>query len=252
MSFQNADQVRQALAQKQRRTTTFTPYFSRVRFVTTRSSTPFVYTLAANLENTAFGYARGEDMAIAGLASTTATVADTNIISKGRTIGGQAVEISGISIQLLSNSNPEIACLAWPEISVKLSLNGGENAFILGTVGMLPGASGLYGMSSNDIGVQPIAGGRPFQGAMTNGLPGQHNQAAIPEGIVWMPEGMEDSTLNILLKTERAVVTLGVQKLDATAGSGILGYVFPTAAQTFLDIMVRLHGRVLGPRSNVA
>jgi len=239
----------------QRRRTSFSPYFSRVKFESTRSATPFIYTVAANLESRAFGYQLGGDMAAGGYIVTTrtATKCDTNIITAGRTIGGQAVEISGISVQVLSSSAAELVTVLWPELSVVLSLNGGENAFLLGTPAMLPGSSGLYGAARNSIGEQAIAGGRPNEGYITNGLPGLHNQAAIPEGLIWYPEGEQDSTLNIIFRSERAAATHndGI-KNDEAAAAGIRGYTFPTAAQAFVEILVRLHGAVVGPRSRVA
>lgn len=258
MSPGGRDSKRQAIVRalrSQRRTTTFTPYYSRVRFgtaLTGGGAAVSTYTIASGTEVRAFGYNIGGDMAAGGRSGVVATFADTNIVTAGRTIGGQAVEVSGISLQLQPTSlSPELVGQVWPEMSVKLSLNAGENTYLLGTPGMLPGASGLYGWENGNTGPQPIAGGRPAFGFLSNGLPGADNQAAIPEGFIWMPEGDADSTLNILLRMERAAA-FTTQLPDEAAATGIRGFANPAAAAVFVDVVVRLHGRVIGPRSMVS
>lgn len=238
-----------------RKFTTATPYFSRGRFTSTRSATPYVYTISAGQEIRLFGYAQGGDMGAAGRGSTNATNADTNLVTAGQTIGGEKLTVTGVSIQICSNTiSPEMVAGIWDEISVKASTNGGSNAFLLGTPAMLPGGSGLYGAGSNYTGVQPITGGRPVFSFFSNGLPGNLNQGVIPEGFLWDRAGQTDSNLVILMKTERAFAsnlsgTNASDKADVTAATGILAYLYPTAAEVFVDVRVRLYGVAEADRS---
>ena len=244
--------IRRAL-RRQRRVTSFTPYFSRVTFQTVRtgsSGAGYTYTIPAGTVVRAFGYGLGGDMSAGGNTGVIATNCDTNITNPQRTIGGVAVAVSGISLQVLPDTiDYGLVGQLWPRCSVRLSLNGGEQSLVLGTPTMLPGASGLYGSGSFATGVQALPGGRPLFGFVSNGLPGMDNQTAIPEGFIWMPEGEADSNLTINIVCERdAAITSGP---DVAATSGVAAYTNPTAAQMFVNIQVRLHGAVIGPRSMV-
>lgn len=232
------------------------PYYSRVRFTTTVSATPFVYTVSAAQTVAAFGYQIGGDMAAGGRGGTNATRADTNLVQAQRTKNGDQVTITGISIQVLTTTQSgEVLAGIFPEISVNLQIGGGDTQVLLGTPSFMPGAGGLYGMGPNLTGVQAIPGGRPFYGFFSNGLPGIMNQGPVPEGMIWQPEG-SDSNINLTLFTERAFATnlsgaTASDKVNEAAASGIRGYTYPAAADVFVDLMVRLHGYVSGERSGV-
>jgi hypothetical protein len=235
-----------------RRMVSVTPYYSRIRFTSTRTGAgPFTYTIAQGAQAVAFAYGKGNDMSAAGFTSTTATLADTNLITAGQTIANETVLVKGISIQVLSTTNSAgLVAAAWPEMSVVASFNGLSTGLLLGTPGMMPGASGLYGQGRDDLAAQPIPGGRPLFGFFTNGLPGCDNKARIPEGIKWKPAGRADSTFNLIVRFERSVA-FTTQLADEAAAAGIRGYANPAGASTFIDLMVQLHGQVYSARSGI-
>jgi hypothetical protein len=224
------------------------PYYSRGRFTPVRSGAgPFVWTIPSGTQVTLFSYAVSADMGPAGRSTVTASYADTNIQTAGQTIGGQVLEIKRLSLQLNPNSEPALAKLAWPEITVRLSLDGGLNGINLGTPAMLPGGGGLYGQATSLTAPQPLGGGRPELGVLSNGWPVESNMCPVPEGIFWQGTG-RDSNLAVIVKVERDIVLTG-QLADEVAAAGIRGYNNPAAqalqaasAPVFLDFMVMLKG----------
>lgn len=238
----------------ERKLNTYQSYFSRVFLASTVSSTPFVYTVAANQQVLAFGYAIGADMGPGGKAGTLAKRCDTNITTAQRTNNGHTVHVTGISLQVQPTSNAgSIVAGIWPECSVQVQFGGGENSFLLGTPSMVPGANGLYGMGQDLVGIQPIPGGRPFFGFFSNGVPSFLNQKPIPEGLEWRPNG-NDSSFGVLITTERAFASnfsgaTASALVNEAAASGIRGYTYPAAADVQVDILCQLHGWIEGPRS---
>jgi hypothetical protein len=227
------------------------PYWSRVRFntiLTGGGALPSVYTIPAGTEITAFGYALKQDMSAAGRPGVTATLADTNLQSQGETIGGQDLYIRRIGLMLNSTSEAQLALNGSPEISVRVSLDGGQTTFNMGTMTMLPGGGGLFGAEASATAAQPLPGGRPQVGALNNGWPVERNQAGIPETLVWKRKSYPDSNLAIILRAERAIVVT-TQLPDEAAVAGIRGYVNPPASAVFLDLTVQVKAQVRSQRS---
>jgi len=227
------------------------PYWSRVRFntvLTGGGAAPSVYTIPAGTEVTAFAYSQKQDMAAGGRPGVAATLADTNLQSAGETIGGQDLYIRRIGMMLNSTSEPELLMIGSPEISVRVSLDGGQTTFNMGTLCMLPGGGGLFGAGESLVAAQPLPGGRPAVGALNNGWPLERNQAGIPETLCWKRKGLPDSNLAIILKAERAIVYT-TQLPNEVAGAGIRGYVNPPAANVFADITVQVKAQIRSQRS---
>jgi len=224
------------------------PYYSQVRFATALTgggAAVAVYTIAAGTELQAYGYGRGQDMAPAGRAGVIATPADTNLQTAGETIGGQRVHLKGLQIELMSNSfAPEVTALLFPEVSVRLSLDGGSTNLDLGLMHFWPSAGGLHGAQQSNVGAQAIPGGRPTWFYQSNGIPGVLNYGRMPEGLVWMEKGKPDSNLRVLLRAERAVA-FTTQLADEAAAAGIRGFANPAAAAVFVQLCVSTGGALV-------
>ena len=228
------------------------PYWSRVRFptvLTGGTGAPSVYTVAAGTEVTAFGYAIKNDMAAGGRPGVQALLCDTNIQSPGETLGGQDLFIKRVGVVI--NTNSEIALLKQgaPELSVRLSLDGGSSVFNLApSIVAVPGGYGLSGQQSSAIEAQPIPGGRPVDGSVSNGWPVGRNQMGIPETLLWTSKGKPDSNLNIIIRAERAF-SFTTQLADEAAATGIRGYTNPPASAVFLDFTVFVQAQTRSQRS---
>jgi len=176
-------------------------YFSHVRLTATQSgSTPnFIQTMAPSNPVRAFGYAKGDDMTAAGRASTTATECDTNLQNKGETLDGEDVLITGVKLQPTGESDPFFISKLFRNLSVKISLNGGDRAMLLGNAEMVPGGCGFFvgpGVSTSSGLAVPSIG---------NGWPDDANYYPIPSGILWQRKGKTDSSLVVLINVERTV-----------------------------------------------
>lgn len=240
------------LARSQRRETSMDPYFSMVGWIPALTGAgPFVYTIAAGTQVRAFSYAIGQDMASGGNPGVFAADSDTNIVTAGKTIGGRAVEIQGLSLQILPNVvAASLVAGLFSLTSTRLLFNGSETNILLGAMYFIPGGPGLYGAQGEDLTKEPaIPGGKSWFGFSSNGLPGRDNILKIREGIIWQPEGESDSSLVIQFTTNRAAVANA--PIDEAAAAGIRGYTHPTAAALTIQCMMQLHGRVVGPRSHI-
>ena len=261
----------------QKRITAY-PYYSRIKFHADQEAatgTGQKYVIQRGTKARAFSYATGENKEPGGFRNSdpVATIADTNLTSKQHTISGEAVVIKGIAAQIMPCSldrpdanNPPIMRTAdarllaalWSACSVGLSLNGGEQRFKLGTLGMVPGAGGLAGGSDDATGLQAYAGQSKNLEFAQNGWPVRSNFMRLPEGLVWMPQGNEDSDLNIVVEVEQTIelFTGGSPEneiadvaFDNAPGNvaTAAGYAFP--ASIAAEIMFFLVGTVIGPRS---
>lgn len=244
----------QRLARQQRRTTSMDPYYSSVTLVpvlTGGGAAPGVYTIAANGIVRGFSYALGQDMGSAGLPGVFAQACDTNIVTAGKTIGGRAVEIQGISCQILPYCRAAgLAAQVLATTSMRLLFNGSETNILLGPLFMIPGGNSMFAMNGEDLAQEPaIPGGKSFYGAMSNGMPGRDNILKIREGIIWQPEGESDSSLVIQITPERTITSTA--PINEAAAAGIRGYAQPTAAAMSVPLMLQLHGRIVGPRSHI-
>lgn len=251
-----ARQLEAAVA-RAKRVSTWNKYYSKVRFqFALTGAGPFVYTCPAGTEQRAFGYSFGQDMSAVGFpAGTNATLADTNLQQAGVTNAGETVLVYGISLQLCETSDPTLAALLWPNLSVALSLNGDQTSFKLGTAAMVPGSGGLHGQGLSLVAAPAIA--EPIAsrvGSVSNGVPSVSNFYPIPEPVVWAASGSPDSNLIIKLRCERAAAYTTQLAADRAAAAGIMAWTHPAAngPGTFVDCLVSLWSRQVSGRSQNA
>jgi hypothetical protein len=210
------------------------------------------YTVAAGIEYFGFGYSRGQDMAAGGAAGTVATYCDTNIQTASQTISGESIEIDGVGLILLTSSDANLAKALDPVVSVKIRMNGATD-FPMGIPSMLPGPGGLFGASeAQSVLPDQLSQAGIVVGALSNGIPFAGNYFSLPEPMVWACAGHPDSTLNVILKTERAVTTIaqysGATRAAVAGGattSGTAAYTQPAASAIYVDYMVVVVGRTV-------
>lgn len=233
-------------------------YYSRVRISCTSGGVAGApYVVAAGPEIFGFGYYRGGDMAAGGAPGTVATYADTNIQTASQTVSGEAIEIDGVGLILLTSSDANLAKALDPNVSVRIRLNGNTD-YPMGVPCMLPGPGGLYGSSEAQsvFPDQQSQVGRQI-GAMSNGIPQPSSFFPLPEPMIWASAGHEDSTLNVVLKIERTTTTIaqyGGAARVAVPGSGTTPgtavYTPPLFAAIFVDYMIVIIGRTVHPQSD--
>ena len=226
------------------------PYWTTVRFNWTRSGAgPFTYTLSAS-EVVGFSYAIGDvSPATAGFSASGLTMgyAETNLLTKHETLGGEQLKISGIGIQPCAGQDAALTAQIWRNTAALLSFNGGSQRLPLGPLSLLPGGGGLTGNGPDTLGVQPIPGGRPAYSHQTNGFPNRHNMMRLPEGIMWRNKSQRDGQFAIILQPARTLTV--TTPADEAAAAGIRGYTYPTAVS--VDLLVWLDGTIYGKRSRV-
>lgn len=230
------------------------PYWSRLRFrsvLTGGGAAPATYTIPVQTLK-AFGYAEGADMGAGGRPGVQAQLCDTNIQSNGETIGGQNLYINRIGIQNNPISEPEMLKRLAPEVSVRISLDGGMTQFNAGTLLQMPGGGGLFGSENSAIDTQPIPGGRPFAGSMVNGWPMHGNKTPVPTGLIWQRKGGTDSNLQILLQLHREIVFTTQIGNEIAVPEVVRGYTNPEATDVFVDLLVIVDALVIQARSRNA
>ena len=192
------------------------PYYSRVLFraeaeeATIDMAAGVVYDFPAGVKRIAFGYAQGQDWDIAGATPALdgrATFAETNLAKPGETIAGESLEIQGIAISIepAITDGEYYTCARLvsqiaTNVEISLSLNGGANAFQLGTLTQLAGAGGLTGAGFDSVG--GFVAQNTF-GSVSNGWAVRSNYYRLPEGLVWTPAGDSDSLLHVIFETSR-------------------------------------------------
>jgi len=256
------------------------PYYSKTKHVAVRSGEgpgPYTYTINRGDDVRAFAYGVGDGRGVAGYtgADGVATIADTNQSDRNQTTGGQNLIIHGIAIQPLavafhlneSESGPHrirpadwhLLAALFNSVSVEVLLNGGENVFKLGLMGMLPGGGGLDGGAPGIVDAQAIAGMPRSKPYPTNGWPVRNNFFKLPEGLVWRNQSNSDSQFNVRYTPQRQiVVNSGGSPENGASGvdtfpdldNGQPGYVYPT--ELAVEIMTFLVGEVVGPRTRSA
>jgi hypothetical protein len=231
-------------------------YFSRVRIGATSGGAGAAFVVAPSQDLIAFGYQRGQPMTTAGDPNHTATPADTNLQTASQTVSGEAIEIDGIGLILLSNSDPALAKAVDSVTSVKFKLNGTTD-YYLGIPSMLPGPGGLFGYADSGSAYADQQAQRGFVGAISNGIPHASNYYMIPEPMIWRAAGGPDSTLNVIFRVESQVSTpaynAGSDRSAVAGGTGTSGtaaWTNPALAAVFADYMVVLVGRTVLPESD--
>lgn len=258
------------------------PYYSKVKFVAPTADAapgPYTYTINRGVEARAFSYGVQQPFQAAGFtaADGNATIADTNLTVANQTTGGQNVLIHGIALQLLPSSlhlndgqplprrvraaDYAFAAALWESCSVELSLNGDENRFRLGTMGMLPGAGGITGGGQDLSGRTSADAGQKDIDYPTNGWPVRSNFFKVPEGLIWRNQSNADSMLNVIFTVQNQInilsggspensIAVTGQDVPAALVQGQLGYIFPT--ELVVSVQVFLVGEVIGPRTRSA
>jgi hypothetical protein len=232
-------------------------YYSRVHIACTSGGAGAAFVVAAGTELFGFGYYRGGDMAAAGQNGTTATYADTNIQTASQTISGEAIEIDGVGLILLTTSDANLAKSLDPNVSVRIRLNGNVD-YPMGIPSMLPGPGGLYGASeAQSVVPSQLDQAGIVVGAMSNGIPHVSNFYPLPEPMIWASAGHPDSTLNVVLKTERTTTTIaqysGAARTAVAGGAtspGTAVYAVPALSAVFVDYMIVVVGRTVHPQSD--
>lgn len=214
-------------------------YFSRVRFTTTVSATPFVYTIAPQTVN-AFNYGVGGSAVTAGL-PLNATPADTSLQNAGQTINSEFVLVRGVSIFLEGESDPILAKYLSPVTSVTVKV--GPVNYQLGTPDMSPGWGGLTGMSESNIvpsnTTNTNATYAQHFGGFSNGVPMAGNTVSLPRAILWMPPGAGNAAnLTIQLQSWASVTQLSNEVSGDIAGPP--AWTHPAAASVYVDYLVAL------------
>ena len=179
----------------------------------------------------------------------------THILTASQTVAGEALEIDGIGLILLQQSDMNLAKQLDQCLSVTLRMNGNTN-YPMGIPSMLPGPGGLMGTSEAASIAPDQLSQLAFVGAMSNGLPHITNYFPLPEPMIWSSAGKTDSTLNVIVKAERSVTTnpnYGSLARVAVAGgattSGTAIYTPPLFGAVFVDYMIVVVGRTILPLS---
>lgn len=254
----------------QKRVTSY-PYYSKVRFHADQSGEvggPWAYVIPQGTVVRAFSYAAETGTAVTGgfPAAMVATFAETNLQQPGETISGENVQIKGVACMLIHGlidddvdnqlfTDSRLVAQLSECVSVELALNGTQNNFQMGVLGMVPCGGGFFGSGIDTLGTQPIDGGRPIFHFAQNGWPVASNVMWLPEGVVWRRAGKNDSLLNIRLEVRREITCFSGGLIDNNASdeeaaAGVRGYAYPT--EIGAEFMFFLKGSVIGPRSNAA
>lgn len=244
------------------------PYWSTVRFQSTRAAGPPVTFSVAAGERKAFAYAIGQSLQIAGFnaAYGNATEAETNLLRQSETRDNADFWIWGVACNVSNDSEPALAARIFRDTSVRISLNG-TTQIPLGRLEMFPGAGGLYGTGRSAIKVPnilDIGGSAVDNGAgapypfYQNGDPMAGNFFRLNQPFKWASVGNSgaDSSLVVSFILQRAFTeTAGLARAAVAAGTANYpaGLFTPPAADgdlgTYVDIIVHLIGVAVAQRS---
>lgn len=247
---------------KSQKTVLPVPYWSTVRIAGTVAAN--VLTVASTPRK-AFSYQIGQDMTAAGFTTTVAEGAETNLLQASQTLDNADVWIWGLAIELCPNSEPLLAARLWRECLVELSTSGTQS-IRLGTLGMFPGAGGLYGSGRSFIGQPPtnqlgaVGGGvGALTANMSNGNPMSGNFMRFPQPFKWSSIGSNagDSQLTVTITPVRAItIALAAARAAVPVVAAVTPGTIEAAAQpatgdqgTFCDLRVRLVAVAVGARS---
>jgi hypothetical protein len=207
-----------------------------------------------------FGYSFGQPMDPAQIGGTPgqfkATRSDTNLVgSPAQTIGGDHVEIEGLSIQVVPGCFAARAIgKVFAESAVSFYYDGQKLGLLVGPAYFAPGKNGLYGLQQDIMTPTGLDGQVPLAGFVTNGAPTIHNFLRIPERLRWNAAGQVDSNLTVRWESTRDVV----MHIPAARAAGVAGATFsgaptafvqPTAADLTIDVICLLHSVQTSDRS---
>lgn len=247
---------------KQRTILTPDQYYSRGRVIPTLTDAGGGLTLVTYARGSFdfFAYSAGQIMDAAQLGGTSgafkATKADTNLVgAPAQTIGGDHVEIEGISIQVVPRCYAARAIgLVFAESCVSFYYDGQKLGLQMGPAYFLPGKNSLYGLQQ-DVSVPTTqSGDNPLFGFISNGAPTIHNFMRIPEHLHWNAAGQVDSNLTVRFDQTRDVsFTLPAARgaePPTTTFAGVPAWAQPSAADLTVDIICLLHSVQTGDRSS--
>jgi len=192
----------------------------------------------------AFAYGIGDDMSPAGFATSlvgfsNATEAETNLIAKNDT-NGAVIKVHGISLYLSELSDPALAKLVWANTYVDVTLDGVNQYLLIGRMGRIPAAGGLYGMGDSLVTAPGLTESMARSGVISNGMPLSHNYLKLGEPIMWHPSSKNDSKFQVRFQVVR---NLSISSTARTAGTGVTAYTPPANLGdpgTFVDVVVYL------------
>ncbi len=221
-------------------------YYSAVRFQfqpSTNAQNPneVTYTMKSGTKLRAFSYGLGDTMETAGFGKDfgIATEADTNLIGRGDT-NGAVVKIVGVSLYLAETSDARLTKLVWANTFVDTTLDGVKEHMLIGRMGRIPAAGGLYGSGDSLVVTPSLAANSAQVGAMTNGIPQSTNFLKLGEPIWWHSAGRTDSRFQVRFQVARDM------KWTATArpaSPGIEEFKPPTTPGdegTYVDVITYL------------
>jgi hypothetical protein len=192
----------------------------------------------------AFSYGLGDDMSNAGFSNNlagyaTASEAETNLISKNDT-NGAVIKITGISLYLSEMSDALLSKLIWANTYVDITLDGQNQYLLIGRMGRIPSAGGLYGNGDSLVTAPGLLSSSAQVGVVSNGMPQSSNFLRLGEPIWWHPASKTDSKFQVRFSVVR---DLSVSATSRAAATGITGYTPPANLGdpgTFVDIIVYL------------
>jgi hypothetical protein len=222
--------------------------YSAVRFQFT-PSTPAagVTTYTLNTSSTkirAFAYGIGDDMTPAGFSDAlagyaNATEAETNLISKNDT-NGAVIKITGISLYLSETSDAALAKLVWANTYVDTTLDGVNQYLLIGRMGRIPSAGGLYGNGDSLVTPPGLRSQMAQVGVVSNGMPQANNFLRLGEPIWWHPASKTDSKFQVRFQVVR---NLTVTSASRPGTAAVTAYTPPANLGdpgTFVDVIVYL------------
>lgn len=237
-------------------------YYSTVRFqfrVTAPPASsemqqgPYRYMIARGTKLVAFAYGENDEPKVAGFPPSfgLATYAETNLNTKGDT-GGSTVLVYGVSLYLGELSDARLAKLIWANTFVDITLNGSDRYALLGRMGRIPSAGGLYGSGESLVSTPDTNSGSSHVGALTNGLPQADNFMRLAEPLTWNPTGQTDSRFQVRFEVARDI-SFEVRGRDNAGGA--MPYSPPAAegdVGTYVDVTTYLQTIEYTPRSTQA
>ncbi len=230
-------------------------YYSAVRFQftpTPNQANPnqIDYRLTMNQPLRAFSYGLGDSMETAGFIKDfgQATEAETNLIAKGDT-NGATVNITGISLYLGETSDARLTQLIWANTWVDCTLNVVDRYVLIGRMGRIPAAGGLYGSGASMVQTPTASARNSMVSSLTNGMPQMNNYLRLGEKIRWNPLSREDSKFQVRFQVARPIAAQAIARPGAT---GIEPFDPPTKSGqegTYVDVLVYLQCEEIAPRS---
>jgi len=227
-------------------------YYSIVRFQAAVSVVGAVTTLTfVSQILRAFSYAINDSLVGAGFDPTmgNATDAETNLVSKAQTIGGEQVSIGGLSLMPSSVTDIGLWKQLVANISVRIAMDGDQRNYKFGRPDMIPASGGTTGSGVTPTLLPGLTESVAFDSGFSNGWPVIDNYLPFPEPIIWTSAGVTDSNFSVPITLQRQQVIAETARAGA---AGIAPYTPPTAVGqfgTFVDFMVRLHSMQEGARS---